>query len=84
MLLILLYYRANWRRLALLLIISNDDMTLMDQSNVEEERVTVILPADEEYSTYFELNTTCEIMRNISSYTFSESQSLIVWCYPYS
>ena len=54
-------------------IISNDKGILMDLSNVEEERVTVILPADEEYSTYFELNTTCGIMRNISSNTFSES-----------
>ena len=46
---------------------------MKSQSIIEDDKVTFVLPADREYSTSFELNTTCGIMSNISSTTFSEA-----------
>ena len=48
------------------------------QSSIEDDKVTFVLPADREYSTSFELNTTCGIMSNISSITFSEIFSVTI------
>ena len=46
---------------------------MKNQSSIEDDKVTFVLPADREYSTSFELNTTCGIMSNISSTAFSEA-----------
>ena len=44
----------------------------MKSESIEDDKVLFVLPADREYSTSFELDTTCGIMSNISSTTFSE------------
>ena len=46
---------------------------MKSQSNIEGDGIEFVLPADREYSTSFELNTTCGITSNISSITFSET-----------
>ena len=46
---------------------------MKSESIIEDGRIEFVLPADREYSTSFELNTTCGIMSNVSSTTFSET-----------
>ena len=54
-------------------------------SGIEEGEVTFILPADNYYSVFFELDTDCGVIENVSSNTFSKpigTQSLWRWvCY---
>ena len=51
---------------------------MKSQSSIEDDKVKFVLPADREYSTSFELNTTCGIMSNGSSITFSEAFNFII------
>ena len=51
---------------------------MKSQSIIEDDKVTFVLLADREYSTSFELNTTCGIMSNISSITFSETCNVTI------
>ena len=60
---------------------------MKSQSITEGDRIEFVLPADGEYSTSFELNTTCGIMSNISSITFSETFNVTTctgWVFTYS
>ena len=45
---------------------------MISEPSIEDDKVEFVLPADTEYSTSFELNTTCGIRSNISALTFSE------------
>ena len=48
------------------------------KSSIEDDQIEFVLPADREYSTSFELNTTCGITSNISSSTFSEELNVCI------
>ena len=54
---------------------------MKSESIIEDGRIEFVLPGDREYSTSFELNTTCGIMSNISSITFSEIFSVTILAY---
>ena len=51
----------------------HNDGVMKSKSSIEDDKVEFVLPADREYSTLFEINTTCGILSNFSSITFSET-----------
>ena len=64
-----------------------NDGIMKSESITEDGRIEFVLPADREYSTSFELNTTCGVMSNVSSITFSETFNVGTctgWVFTYS
>ena len=68
----LLYYLKGQLDEVNTITLLHNDGVMKSESSIEDDKVSFILPADREYSTSFSLNTTCGIMSNISSITFSE------------
>ena len=74
----LLYYLKGQLDEVNTITLLHNDGIMKSQSGIEDDKVEFALPADREYSTSFELNTTCGIMSNISSITFSEAFNLTI------